>query len=77
MLKLNSFEGNPLEWPEWSNMFVATVHNRAIPSSEKISHLKTMLTGKTRAAIASMSYSGDLYDNAWALLERKSTLPNC
>ena len=74
MLKLNSFDGNALEWPEWLNMFVATVRNRAIPSSEKINHLKTMLTGKARAAIASMSYSGDLYDNAWALLERKSTL---
>ena len=24
-LKLNSFDGNPLEWPEWSSMFIATV----------------------------------------------------
>ena len=74
-LKLNSFDGNPLEWPEWSNMFVATVHNRAIPNSEKMSHLKTMLTGKARAAIASMGYSGDLYGEAWALLERRFGQP--
>ena len=23
-LKLNNFDGNPLEWPEWSSMFIAT-----------------------------------------------------
>ena len=74
-LKLNSFGGSPIEWPEWSNVFVATVHNREIPSSEKMSHLKTLLTGKARAAIASMGYSGDLYDEAWALLERRFGRP--
>ena len=36
-LKLSSFDGNPLEWPEWSNMFKTTVHHRRhIPDSEKI-----------------------------------------
>ena len=38
-LKLNNFEGNPLEWPEWSSMFIATVYQRLIPDSEKMSHL--------------------------------------
>ena len=37
-LKLSSFDGNPLEWPEWWNMFNATVHHRDIPDSEKMSH---------------------------------------
>ena len=36
-LKLSSFDGNPVEWPEWSNMFKATVHHRDIPDSEKMS----------------------------------------
>ena len=39
----------------------ATVHNRAIPNSEKMSHLKTLLTGKACAGIAKMGYSGELY----------------
>ena len=43
-LKLNSFDGNPLKWPEWSNMLKATVHHRDIPDSEKMSHLKTLFT---------------------------------
>ena len=53
-LKLKSFDGNPLEWPEWSNMFVAIVHNPTIPNLEKMSHLKTLLTSKARSAKASM-----------------------
>ena len=38
-LMLSSFGGNALEWPEWSNMFKATVHHRVIPDSEKIEKL--------------------------------------
>ena len=45
-LMLNNFDGNSLEWPEWSSMFIATVDQRPIPYSEKMSHLKTLLTGK-------------------------------
>ena len=29
-LKLNTFDGNPFEWPEWSSMFIATVDQRRI-----------------------------------------------
>ena len=45
-LKLNNFDGNPVEWPEWSSLFIATVDQRPIPDSEKMSHLKTLLTGR-------------------------------
>ena len=38
-LRLNNFDGNPLEGPEWSSMFIATVDKRMIPESEKMSHL--------------------------------------
>ena len=69
--KLSSFYGNPLEWPEWSNMFKATVHHCDIPDSEKMSHLKTLLTGKAKSAISGMGYSGEFYAQAWELLGRK------
>ena len=74
-LKLSSFNGNPLEWPEWSNMFKATVHHRDIPDSEKMSHLKTLLTGKAKSAISGMGYSGEFYAQAWELLGRKFGRP--
>ena len=74
-LKLSSFDGNPIGWPEWSNMFNATVHRRDIPDSEKMSHLKTLLTGKAKSAISGMGYSGELYAQAWELLGWKFGRP--
>ena len=75
-LKLNNFDGNPLVWPEWSSMFIATVDQRPIPDLEKMSHLKTLLTGKARSAISGMVYSGQFYGAAWSILERKFGRPH-
>ena len=75
-LKLNNFDGNPLEWPEWSSVFIATVDQRPIPDSEKMSHLKTLLTVKARSAISGMGYSGQFYAAAWSILERKFGRPH-
>ena len=74
-LKLSSFDGNTLEWPEWSNMFKATVHHRDTPDSEKMSRLKTLLTGKAKSAISGMGYSREFYAQAWELLGRKFGRP--
>ena len=52
-----------------------TVHNRAIPNSEKMNHLKTLLTVKAGAAIASGGYTGDLCGEAWAFLELRFGRP--
>ena len=56
-------------------MFKATVHHRDIPDSEKMSHLKTLLTGKVKSAISGMGYSGEFYAQAWELLGRKFGRP--
>ena len=75
-LKLNNFGGNPLEWPEWSSMFIATVDQRPIPDSEKMNNLKTQLTGKTRTAVSGMGHSGQFYGAAWSILEMKFGRPH-
>ena len=75
-LKLNNFDGNPIERPEWSSMFIATVDQRPIPDSEKMSHLKTLLTGIARSAISGTGYSGHFYGSAWGILERKFGRPH-
>ena len=67
-LKLKSFDGNALDWPEWSSMFLATVHSQRIADSEKMSHLKTLLTGDAKSSISGMGYSGRFYDAAWRVL---------
>ena len=43
MLKVRDFDVNPLDWPEWSGMFLATVDSSNISKDEKMSHLKTIL----------------------------------
>ena len=70
-LRLNNFDGNLLEWPEWSSMFIATVDKRMIFDSEKMQHLKTLLTGKAKSAILEKGYSGQFYGAAWNILEKK------
>ena len=75
-LKLTNFDGNPLEWPEWASVFIATVDQRPIPDSEKVIHLKTLLTGKSGSAISGMGYSGQFYGAAWSILEKKFGRPH-
>ena len=56
-------------------MYKETVHHRKIPESVKMSHLKTLLTGKAKSAISGMGYSGEFYAQAWELLGRKIGRP--
>ena len=57
-------------------MFIATVDQRPIPDSEKMSYLKTLLKGKARSAISGMGFSGQFYGAAWSILERKFGRPH-
>ena len=47
-----------------------------LPDSEKMSHLKTLLTGKAKSAISGMGYSGQFCSAAWSILERKVGRPH-
>ena len=69
-LKMTNFAGHPLEWPEWSSLFNAVIHNAPIDDNAKMSHLKTLVKGKAKAAIAGLGYSGALYHTAWDTLVR-------
>ena len=69
-LKLREYNGDPLDWPEWSGMFLSTVDRSTISNDEKMTHLKT-LTGPAQRTLAGMGYSGVMYNTAWKTLERK------
>ena len=56
-------------------MFNATVDQRPIPDSEKISHLKTLLVGNTWSAISGKIFSGEFYGVAWSILESRFERP--
>ena len=74
-LKLAEFSGDPLEWPEWSQLFQATVHAANIDDSVKMNHLKTMVTGKAKEAIAGLGYTAEMYNVAWNVLVQKFGKP--
>ena len=74
-LKLAEFSGDPLEWPEWSQLFQATVHAANIDDSVKMNHLKTMVTGKAKEAIAGLGYNAEMYNVAWNVLVRNFGKP--
>ena len=67
-LKISEFNGEPLQWPEWSSLFTATIHNAPIDDNAKMGHLKTLVKGKAKAAIAGLGYSGSMYTAAWNAL---------
>ena len=74
-LKLAEFSGDPLEWPEWSQLFQATVQAANIDDSVKMNHLKTMVTGKAKEAIAGLGYTAEMYNVAWNVLVRNFGKP--
>ena len=74
-LKMTEFAGDPLEWPEWSSLFNAVIHNAPIDDNAKMSHLKTLVKGKAKAEIAGLGYLEALYHTAWATLVRNFGRP--
>ena len=68
-LRMTEVAGDPLEWPEWSSLFNAVIHNAPIDDNAKMSHLKTLLNGKAKAAIAGLGYT------AWDTLVRNFGRP--
>ena len=74
-LKMAEFSGDPLEWPEWSQLFQATVHAANMDDSVKMNHLKTMVTGKAKEAIAGLGYTAEMYNVTWNVLVRNFGKP--
>ena len=67
-VKISEFHGDPLEWPEWSSLFAATIHNAPKDDNGKMGHFKTLVKGKAMAATAGLGYSGSMYTAAWNAL---------
>ena len=74
--KLTQFDGNPLNWHEWFGQFISTVDSAILSDDEKLTFLKMLEVGKAKSAIAEYSYSGVLYKDALATLQRKFRQPH-
>ena len=75
-LKLRENDGNPLNWPEWSGLFLATVDSCSISKDKRMSHSKALLVGKAKRAVNGMGYAGAMYDHARNTLQRKLGQPH-
>ena len=62
------FSRDPPEWPEWSNLINEVIHIAQIVDNAKLSHLKTLVKSKAKAALEGFGYSGAFYHTAWDTL---------
>ena len=74
--KLAPFDGNPLNWHELFGKFKSTVDSAVLTDDTKLTYLKTLVTIKAKTAIAEFNYSGVMYEDALATLQRKFGKPH-
>ena len=73
--KLSSFDGDPLQWPEWIGQFRSAIDNAVLTDDVKLTYLKTLVTGKAKSVISGFAYCGKMYKDALKALERKFGQP--
>ena len=73
--KLAQFNGDPLQWHEWFGQFKSAIDSSSLTDDVKLTYLKTLVTGKAKAAMAEFAYCGTMYKDALKTLERKFGQP--
>ena len=74
-VQLRKFDGDHLQWPDWSSMFKSVVHDADLSLNGKMQHLQHYVVGRTKSAIEGYGYSGDSYYSMYeALKEWKARL---
>ena len=69
--KLEQYSGDPLQWPEWIGQFRSAIDSAPLSNDVKLSYLKTLVTGKAKAANREFAYCGTMYQDALKTPERK------
>ena len=64
-----------LAWESFGH-FISPAVSAILGDKEKLTYLKTLVVGKTKSAIAEYSYSGVLYRNALATLQKNFQQPH-
>ena len=72
---LSKYDGDPLSWHEWSGQFKSAIDSVNLTDDEKLTYLKTLVTGKAKLAIADVTYSERFYRDSLKTLERKFGQP--
>ena len=72
---LSKYDRDTLSWHEWSGQFKSAIDSANLTDDEKLTYLKTLVTGKAKLAIADVAYSGRFYRDSLKSLERKFGQP--
>ena len=48
-LQLKKFDGDPLQWPDWSSMFKSVVRDADLSLNGKIQHLQNSVVGRAKS----------------------------
>ena len=75
MWKLESYDGNNLQWHEWFGQFRSADDSAPLSADVKLPYLKPLVTGKAKTAIANFGYCGSMNQEALRTLERKFGQP--
>ena len=68
--QIQPFDGNPMNWPLFSNVFQTSVHNVLEHDSDRLTILKELLNPSVRQTIARFLFNPSLYSKVWETLER-------
>lgn len=68
-LELPKFDGNLQDWVSFRDLFINAVHNSSLSNVDKLTQLKTLLTGEAARQIRSLVLSDANYDIAWKSLQ--------
>ena len=67
--KLAQYNGDLSLWHEWFGQFKSAIDSAPLTDYVKLTYLKTLVTGKPKAAIAEFAYCGTMYKDALKTLE--------
>ena len=73
--KLDTYDGNPLNWHKWYGQFRSAVDSTRLSQDVKLTYLETLVTGISKTAIANFTYCGAMYTEALKTLEKKFCQP--
>ena len=74
-LKNEPYDGDPMKWNLWYDLFKTLIHDQPISLAEKMTHLQTLTIGVANQAISGFSCNSQMYDAAIAELQRRFGRP--
>ena len=71
-IRIQKYDGDPLEWNEWSSMFTSTIHNNpGISITERMKYLHSFVIGPAKDFISGFLCKPNFYNDALNELNRR------